>query len=226
MSIEGPKTWAGVIEDQAPRLLKLVVAAWKRVAPGAPDEKEDDITKRLCVALQRTRTVRKMMFYVHPQIVELDPSTGDEFGRMDIGFYPSNQPWVPREDIYFCLECKRLNVVKGNNPPRAYATEYVTLGVARFVTGQYSRAVSHAAMIGYVRDGQVDRAIENVEAAIAIRSLDLGMESPGRFVVSAVFPRRRNMRETSHRREGRRAIRVHHMFMAGSPVSGKAAIPT
>ena len=218
MSIIGaPKDWQGVIDSKVPDIIKLVVAVWKRVSPGAADEREDDITARLCIALQRSRTARKMMFYIHFQQVELDPSTGDEFGRMDIAFYPSGEKWVPREDIYFCLECKRLNVIKGGKP-RAYATEYVTMGMNRFVTGQYSRAVLHAGMIGYVRDGDVPRAMSDVEAGIVARHSELAMKPPGQFMPSAVLPRFRHARETHHeRRRGEPAFRIHHLFMAGNP---------
>jgi hypothetical protein len=220
--IGAPKDWAGVIDSKVPDIIKLVAAAWKRVPPGAPDEREDDITTRLCITLQRSRTARKMMFYIQYQPVELDPATGDEFGRMDIAFYPSGEKWVPREDIYFCLECKRLNVIKAGKP-RTYATEYATLGMARFVTGQYARAVLHGCMIGYVRDGDVPRAMANVDANIKARYAALKMKPPGEFVPSAVFPRLAHVRETHHRRrKGQPLFRIHHMFMTGDP----AHVPT
>jgi hypothetical protein len=222
------KDWAGVIDNQAPNILRLLKAAWKRVPVGPLDEREDDITNRLVVALQRSRRARKMMFYIHPQPVELDPATGDEYGRMDIAFYPSNQPWVPREDIYFCIECKRLNVIK-NGAPRSYASEYVTLGMARFVTGQYSRAVQHGCMVGYVRDGDVRGAMGNVEQNIQQRYKELGMNAPGSFRASDVFPRTASARETHHRRTQRGApFRLHHLFMEGDPnavVTVRRAMP-
>src|ERR1017187_5947752 len=102
--------------------------------PPALDEGEDKITIALCRALQQNRTARGLMFQIRTQVVELDPVPGEDFGRMDIVFIPL----VPREDIYFCLESKRLNVVK-DGEPRAYASEYVTFGMLRFVTGQYSK---------------------------------------------------------------------------------------
>ena len=218
MTVMGtPRDWAGVIDDQAPKILKLVKAAWKRVPVGPPDEREDDITNRFIVVLQRSRRARKMMFYIHPQVIELDPDTGDEYGRMDIGFFPSNQPWVPREDIYFCIECKRLNVIK-NGKPRGYASEYVTLGMARFVTGQYSRAVQHGCMVGYVRDGDVKGAMGSVEQNIQQHHKTLGMEAPGAFLRSRVFPRTESARETHHRRtQQAAAFLLHHLFMEGDP---------
>lgn len=217
--INAPKDWAGVIDNKFPDIIKLVAAAWKRVPPGAPDEREDEITARLCIALQRSRTARQLMFYIHCQPVELDPATGDEFGRMDIAFYPSGEKWVPREDIYFCLECKRLNVIK-DGKPRSYATEYVTLGMARFVSGQYARAVRHGCMIGYVRDGDVRRAMANVDANMKARHVALRMAPPGMFIPSAVLPKLAHVRETHHHRDkAEPPFRTHHMFMAGNPAN-------
>lgn len=217
MSIKGAgDKWAGVIEDQAPEILKLVIAAWKRIPPGEPDEKEDDITKRLCLALQRSRTARKLMFYVHPQVVEMNPETGEEFGRMDIAFYPMNQAWVPRENIYFCLECKRLNVIK-NGEPRGYWSEYVILGMGRFVSGQYSRAVRHGAMIGYVRDGDVASAINHIEQNIKGRCKELAMNASDGFVANKFLPGIATAKETHHRRpRDQYVFRLHHLFMGGT----------
>jgi hypothetical protein len=74
--------------------------------------------------------------------VELEPAAGQELGRLDISF----QPQFGWEDIYFCLECKRLNVVR-NGEVRSYASEYVTFGVVRFVSGQYASKVHHGGML-------------------------------------------------------------------------------
>src|SRR6185437_556375 len=100
-------------------------------------------------------------FQIHTQQVEIDPQPGEDMGRMDIVF----NVLVPREEIYFCLEGKRLNVVN-NGVTRAYAAEYVSHGMMRFVTGQYSAAVRHGGMIGYVLDRDIPRAILNVEANV------------------------------------------------------------
>lgn len=218
MSIIGaPRAWVDVIEDQAPRLLKLVAAVWKRIPVGAADEREDAITNRLVAGLQRSKAARRLMFYILPQVVEIDPSCGKEFGRMDIAFYPTGIHGVPREDVYFCVECKRLNVPVGGTK-RGYSSEYVTLGMARFVSGQYSRSVRHGGMVGYVRDGQVADAMSQVERNIKRRRAKLCMDVPGEFVASAVFPRLPHARETHHRRAGERVpFRLHHLFLAGDP---------
>jgi hypothetical protein len=145
MSVVGiPGDWADLIDPMVPEILNLVIASWQEMTAPASDEKEDNITIALCRALRQNRSARNLMFQIDTQFVELDPAEGEDLGRLDIAF----RPLIPREDIYFCLETKRLNVMK-NSGSRAYASEYVRFGVRRFVTGQYSKAVRHGGMIGY-----------------------------------------------------------------------------
>ena len=122
---------------------------------------------------------------------------------------------VPREDIYFCLEGKRLNVVK-DGARRAYASEYVTFGMLRFVAGKYSRAVRHGGMIGYVLDGNVDRAITNIEANIQGQCSALRMAPPGRLLTSAIINDDSRVRETHHLRDAGTVFCLHHLFMAAA----------
>ena len=131
-------------------------------------------------------------------------------GRLDIVF----NLLVPREEIYFCLEGKRLNVVK-DGATRAYASEYVRLGMMRFVTGQYSRAVRHGGMIGYVLDQDIPRAIANVEKNVRAQCRALCITPPGHLLDSKVLGSDERVRETHHQREhDNRKFRIHHLFMA------------
>jgi hypothetical protein len=143
MSVIGISTeWSDLIDPMLPEILRLVVASWQEMPTPASDDKEDDITNALWRTLKQNRTARGLMFQIRTQVVELDPMPGEDFGRMDIAFIPL----VPREDIYFCLESKRLNVIKSCTL-RTYASEYVRFGMLRFVTGQYSKAVHHGGML-------------------------------------------------------------------------------
>ena len=68
-------------------------------------------------------------FRIQPQAVILEPDSGDELrGRLDIAFLP----FVPSDEVYFCLECKRINVRTANGI-RPYFVEYVRFGMLRFV---------------------------------------------------------------------------------------------
>ncbi len=211
MAIVGTTTdWADLIDPMVPQILALVTAAWEGMPKPAHDESEDKITISLCRALQKNRTVRGLMLQIHTQVVELDPVPGEDFGRMDIVFIPL----IPREDIYFCLESKRLNVVK-DGKTRAYASEYVALGMLRFVTGQYSKAVRHGGMIGYVLDGNVARAMTNIEQNIRRQHSALGMTAPGSFQPSTSLKSDPRARETHHRRAHQaQMFCIHHLFMA------------
>lgn len=211
MSIIGISSeWAGLIDPMVPQILRLVVATWEEMPLPAPDDKEDNITFALCRALRQNRTARSLMFQIHTQLVELEPAAGEDLGRQDIVFIPL----VPREDIYFCLESKRLNVIK-DGTLRTYASEYVTRGMLRFVAGQYSRAVKHGGMIGYVLDGNVPQAITNVEANIQTHHTALRMTAPGVLQTSTVLKGDVRARETHHQRTHEATcFCLQHLFMA------------
>jgi hypothetical protein len=211
VSIIGASTeWADLIDPMVPEILRLVVATWEAMPSPGADDKEDDITITLCRALRQNRDARKLMFQIHTQLVELEPAIGEDLGRQDIVFIPP----IPREDIYFCVESKRLNVVK-NGKRRTYASEYITHGMLRFVTGQYSKAVRHGGMIGYVLDGNVTEAMTNVEENIQTHHVALCMTAPGTLQSSTILPTDGRARETHHRRAHETTLfRIHHLFMA------------
>jgi len=195
-----------------PDILDLVIASWQEIPAPAPHSSEDQITYQLCRALRRNRNARGLPFRIDPQAVELDPLQPAELGRMDITFSPP----INREAYYFCLESKRLNVIRDENV-RSYASEYVTFGMLRFITGQYAKEVRHGGMLAYVLDGDIGRAINNVESNIRNQHDRLGMTAPGRFETSSVLPADSRVRETRHRRPHEPWLfRIHHLFMAVS----------
>lgn len=202
--------WANLIDPLVPEILGLVIATWEGMPSPSADDKEDDITNALCKALKNNRTARGLMFQIQTQMVELEPMAGEDNGRLDIAFLPL----IPREDIYFCLECKRLNVVKGGKR-RTYASEYVLFGMLRFVTGQYSKAVHHGGMMGYVLDGNIPNAVTNVEGNIQQQQAKLCIGSPATFLPSSVLNHDAGVRETRHQRAHESVVfRIHHLFKA------------
>lgn len=212
MSIIGASTdWADLIDSMLHEVLNLVLTSWGEMPSPVQDETEDNITIALCRTLMQNRTARGLMFQIRTQVVELNPMPGEDLGRLDIALIPL----VPREDIYFCLESKRLNVMK-KGKLRSYASEYVRFGMTRFVTGQYSKLVRHGGMIGYVLDGRVPDAMSNVEDNIRERHKELCMSPPGAFQASAVTADPR-ARETHHQRAHETGLfRIHHLFVAAA----------
>lgn len=216
MSVRGsPSDWAGFLERMLPDILRLVVDAWRTLPSPLTDDREDEITEVLCRALRENRTVRELPLLVDIQMVELDPTMGQDLGRLDIAFRPTGLAGPPNESIYFCLECKRLNVVK-NGRRRVYASEYVLHGMLRFVSGQYARAVRHGGMLGYVLDADVDGAMANVEANVRRHCVDLCMDAPGRLLPSSMLMGETKARESIHRRAHESVqFMIHHLFMSG-----------
>jgi hypothetical protein len=207
--IGSPDQWVDLIDSLVPDILAAVISSWEEMPTPAPSALEDHITIELLRVLRRDRAARDLPLTIHPQPVEIDPAEGQDIGRMDIAFYPL----VNREDIYFCLEAKRLNVLK-NGQVRPYASEYVRLGMMRFITGQYAKLARNGGMIGYVVDGRVSHAINNVAQNIRTRHVELGMTVPGEFHSSSILAGDQRARETRHaRRHDPSLFLVHHLFM-------------
>lgn len=222
--IGSPAGWANLLDSLVPDILTLVIATWREMPPPPADALEDPISMAFCERLRAGRNCLDLPFDIWTQLVELDPAAGEDQGRMDIVF----KPMVPREYIYFCLECKRLNVRTADGV-RTYASEYVRFGMLRFVRGQYARVVHNGGMLAYVLDGDVRSAIANVEGNIKTRLSELGMHAPPTFLVSGILPNDEWVRETRHRRlNSNEPFIIHHLFMRGDPnaVMASPAIAT
>ncbi|MDP1798864.1 MAG: hypothetical protein Q8K78_15325 [Planctomycetaceae bacterium] len=207
--VGSPAEWADLLDSLVPEILALVIATWEEMPPPASDAREDPLSTAFCQRLRAGRNRFDLPFDIWTQLVELDPAAGEDQGRMDIVF----KPMVPREYIYFCLECKRLNV-KTADGVRPYASEYVRFGMLRFVKGQYAQGVCNGGMLAYVLDGDVRASIANVEGNIKSRLSELGMDAPGAFLASAILPSDERIRETRHRRlNTREQFIIHHLFM-------------
>ena len=206
--VGSPADWAGLIESLVPDILNLVISTWEEMPASSVHPREDPTTEEFSRWLRRSRDGNTLPFQVHVQMVELAPGAGEDQGRMDIVFVPL----IPREDIYFCLECKRLNVVYDDGV-RTYASEYLTHGMLRFIHGQYAAQVRNGGMLGYVLDGNVAHAIQNVSRLIEQRHEELQMQAPGEMDQSSILPHDPRLRETRHFRLFKAEnFLIHHIF--------------
>lgn len=89
--------------------------------------------------------------------LEFLPEVGEGKARSIVGSHDIRVSGVSQkifgeadEDIYFSIECKRLNNA-GQNPQK-----YVTDGIKRFVIGKYSEKMPIAGMIGFIEDNNID----------------------------------------------------------------------
>jgi hypothetical protein len=207
--------WADLFPaDLLPRIFDLVIETWERFEKPAQNAEEPPTTRRFRSALKRAKSYKTLPFLIMREDVEDDFETGEELGRKDIAFYPTHH-----EEVYFAFECKRLNALVSGKT-RALASEYVTDGMMRYVTGQYARFMSQGGMIGYVLDGRCEHAIGLVSDNIRDRQAELKMEAPGIFSGSNIRPDNPLIRETEHNLA--RAFRLHHVFLA-CPAGGNAS---
>lgn len=203
--------WVDFIDSQIPDILTLVITTWESMPPPAGNALEDHTSELLCRALRQSRTRCDLPFRIDTQLVELDPAAGQEQGRLDIVFSPQ----VNREDIYFCLECKRLNV-RTEQGIRPCFVEYVRFGMMRFVRGQYANSVRFGGMLAFVLNADVDAAIAGVGDNIGRLRSDLNMDDTESLRVSTVRPNDNRVRETWHHRANQvDSFIIHHLFMAG-----------
>jgi hypothetical protein len=206
-------------EELVPSVVTLVLDAWKRIVVPTAGELEKIVSLRLYSALVTSKDRNKHPFLIRYEDVEIDARAARETGRKDIVFFPS----LNDEDIYFCLEAKRLNVTVGGRR-RALADEYVKSGMQRFVEGQYSRQVRHAGMIGYVLDGRTTSAMSSVLRNIQAQCLALGMESPGTWTACDFLPTHPYLRVTRHtRQDSRTPLRIHHIFVSSDQTPARIA---
>lgn len=211
--IGSPAEWVNLIDTQVPDILALIIETWEAMAAPAANAKEDPLSESFCRLLRQSRNRCDLPFRIDSQMVELDPAAGEDQGRMDIVFSPP----VPRENIYFCLECKRINV-KGEGGVRPYFVEYVRFGMLRFVLGQYSNVVRHGGMLAFVLNGDLPAAMTGVEANIRALCQDLRMTSPATLQASSIRPADLRLRETHHERaQNPTSFVIHHLFLAGDP---------
>ena len=203
--------WDGFFQQKLiPAVLAHIITTWEQMPKPGPSDLEDVISDKLYSALVNAKRRSNFPFLVRREDLEFDTDLAKETGRKDIVFFPSLQ-----EEIYLCLEAKRLNVfISGVR--RSLADEYVKEGMQRFVDGKYARSVLHGAMLAYVLDGNVDRAIRNIEKNIRNRLSELRMNNNSGFVASIIYPDDRRIKETLHFRVHEKAVfRIHHLFLAG-----------
>jgi hypothetical protein len=148
--------------DFVPTILSLVLESWEQMPKLAENAHEDHVTEKLYSALVSGKQRQSHFFLIRIQDVEFDTALEAAIGRKDLAFYPSFE-----EEIYFCLEAKRLNATV-SGASKSLADEYVKNGMQRFVDRKYSPQVRHGGMLGYVLDGDIPRAIANVGNCISL----------------------------------------------------------
>ena len=207
--IGNPNLWTNTFpDDLIPKILDLVVSAWKTFTKPAHDEYEVAITAKFRSSLINLKDFRRLPVTIQREIPEDDLQTGKERGRIDLRFTHGY-----RENIYFAFECKRLNKIDSKNKINSLAPEYVKEGMMRFVTRKYASSVDKGGMIGYVMDGNIDTAIRAVNRNINHNRINLKISKSNSLLPSSLIPSNSEIKETQHDLDGRNFM-IHHIFLA------------
>lgn len=190
------------------RLLSRILHLWPICVarlPGQPEE--DTITINLVDLLSKDAAVRRICYFV---IYQHEPfgthPDGSKFskGKIDVAVLLDQE-----RERYLAFECKRLNVIHGGTRS-SLATRYVQDGMMRFITEQYAEALPIGCMLGYVMDGDLAFAVNQVNSAIGTNSASLGIIS-GTSQNSAVPGIRRFA--THHQRASTSVIELRHILL-------------
>lgn len=171
MVVGDPREWRDRFVGFDERLLARILHVWPTcigLLPGQPEE--DDITINLVDLLWKDAIVRRLCYYIeyHFEPWGID-TNGAKFskGQIDIGVLLERD-----RDYYLAYECKRLNVVNSSTRS-SLATRYVTQGMMRFLTEQYAESLPVGCMLGYVMDGDLPFALQQVSHAITAHKTPL-----------------------------------------------------
>lgn len=163
-------------EEEIPFILQAVSRSLLSLKKTKLRELETSLNRRLRVELQRDEQLRDRPVEVDREKVLDDLDTGEE-SRVDITFTFSTQrqkPWP-----YFAIEAKRLRVsYKGK--VYSQTSQYVThrQGMMCFVDGRYSKGLTSAAMLGYVFDGDIAKARDEISKQISKNHVKLKCRNP------------------------------------------------
>jgi hypothetical protein len=196
-------------EDDVPRILTAILQASVGLQKKSATEFEDRVTDRLWKHMRRIEPFRDGPLHISLQAAVLDSDSDRESpeGRADLEVTCGRGP-----DVYFAIEAKRLRVIRFYERLDTGAREYVVNGMMRFVTGQYAPRMNVGAMLGYVFDGNVTAARDDISRAIEQWCDILKLRQGVGLRRSTILPNRA-VDETAHAPDKRELI-LYHVFVS------------
>lgn len=168
-------------EEYLGEILQAIALAWARMKPPSSGEIEDRITFRLAGRLQNDPEFRHIPYDIVPQHWLLDID-GRRLGRLDLRFKHRQS-----QKDYFAFESKRLHV---RYPGGSIGTEYSVYsgdpGMGAFLQGQYSQDLPAAGMLGYVMDGNTQKAWDGLGKNIDGKRQELRICGVASLVASTI----------------------------------------
>ena len=162
-------------------------------------EHENRISDRLRKLLIQDVGLRDSQIHLDREAYVYDDDADEENGisRLDFRFLYSTgtrKPWP-----YFAIEAKRLHVTFTSGWDSC-VDKYVTdrQGMMCFIEQRYGQGLASGGMLGYVFDGDVEKARTSVAASIEANREQLKTTPPFKLVLSSVLPGDPRVSETIH----------------------------
>lgn len=201
-------------EGLVPQILRLIVDAWAGFRRPAQDEGEPKITHRFVKAMQARKQEQGLQFRVVPhekELAHLDEQTGQGYAEIDI--------LVPHgydERCYFGIEAKKLNTTTEAGKWESQAGDYVGRdGMGCFIEGRYAPHQTQGGMLGYVMDGNSQKAKTSISEAMSKRTAELRASAPVELRASRHLPNLSDAFETQHGLD-RGEFLLHHILLAAA----------
>jgi len=179
-----------------------------------PTELENDMSDRLRDFLDQDTEFkdRPVELFREVPLYDRKRARRKQLGCSDIMFLCSTgerKPWP-----YFVVESKRLHVTFSSGW-RSLVSEYVVggQGMMCFIEQRYSQGLASGGMLGYVFDGDIEKARTSVAASIEANREQLKTTPPFKLVPSSVLPGDSRVSETIHALAHGGFV-IYHLFVA------------
>ena len=201
-------------EEEVPFILEAVIRSGARLKKVHHTELENDLSDRLRDELDRDLVLRGRPVELFREVPLYDRKRArrKQLGRTDLIFLYSTGAYKPWP--YFVIESKRLHVTFPSGW-QSLISEYVTSrqGMMCFIDQRYARGLDTGGMLGYVFDGQIDKARAAVGAAITSNHRQLKCSSAAPFTPSSVLTGVNQISETTHALPQGQFV-IYHLFLA------------
>jgi hypothetical protein len=201
-------------EEEIPFILAVVLRSGDRLKKKDGNELENSLSDRLRDMIVRDQDFRSRPVEVQREAPVYDPirKRGRPLGRPDLQFIFSTaakKPWP-----YFAIEAKRLHVTFASGW-QSLVSEYVTgnQGMKCFIEERYAKNLASGGMLGYVFDGETDKARFSIAGCIEGNHRILRCCSSPRFKPSTICVAKHKISESVHQLSHGN-MTIYHLFIS------------
>ena len=210
MIFENTNSWINYFKRHDERLLVRICEILPDCIETLHDNPhEDEITVNLVNRLRSDTEIRRLFHHCQYQFEPLgydENGIAYSKGKIDFAFF-----WDQDQEKYLAYEAKRLNIKTTTGTTLSLATAYVTEGLVRFVSEQYSEGLPVGCMLGYVMDGNTKTARAKIIKSITENNQLVGLIA-GPSALPAIASAIRMTSDHQRRKSGEK-INIRHALV-------------